>query len=155
MTIVAGGTPTYSIHRKRKNIECSPGTFIYWDKGYEQILQEQHYLHAALVLTRIISIPSKGVICTDLGHKAIASENPLLNRVYLLNAPDLVPTGHSEEHMVFKTTSPEKYKVGDVFYGVPYHVCPTIALHDEAIVILNHKMTERWKNVSRKRKISI
>lgn len=155
LTIVAGGTPTYSIHSKRKNIECSPGTFIYWDKGYETVLQEQHYLHAALVLSRIISIPSKGVVCTDLGHKAIASENPLTNRVYFLNAPDLQPTGHSEEHMVFKTSAPEKYKVGDVLYGVPHHVCPTVALHDEAVVVVNHKVTERWKNVSRKRKISI
>ncbi len=57
--------------------------------------------------------------------------------------------------MVFKTTTPEKYKVGDVLYGVPYHVCPTIALHDESVVVLNHKVSERWKNVSRKRKISI
>jgi D-threonine aldolase len=155
LKIIAGGTPTYSIHSKRKGIECSPGTFIYWDKGYEQILKEQHYLHAALVITRIVSIPSKGVLCTDLGHKAIASENPLANRVYFLNAPDLQPTGHSEEHMVFKTSAPEKYKIGDVLYGVPHHVCPTIALHDEGVVVMNHNIIDRWKNVSRKRKISI
>jgi D-serine deaminase-like pyridoxal phosphate-dependent protein len=155
LKIIAGGTPTYSIHSKRKNVECSPGTFIYWDKGYEQILKEQHYLHAALVMTRVISLPAKGVVCIDLGHKAIASENPLQNRVYFLNAPDLQPTGHSEEHMIFKTSSPEKYKIGDVLYGIPYHVCPTVALHDEAVVVLNHNIIDRWKNVSRKRKISI
>ncbi|HOX83988.1 MAG TPA: alanine racemase, partial [Chryseolinea sp.] len=74
LTIVAGGTPTYSIHSKRKEIECSPGTYIYWDKGYEQILKEQHYLFAALVVTRIISKPTDDAICIDLGHKAIASE---------------------------------------------------------------------------------
>jgi D-serine deaminase-like pyridoxal phosphate-dependent protein len=155
LTIVAGGTPTYSIHAKRKTIECSPGTFIYWDKGYEQILQEQHYLHAALVITRIISIPAEGVICTDLGHKAIASENPLANRVYFLNAPDLKPTGHSEEHMVFSTEHTGKHKVGDVLYGVPHHVCPTVALHDEAVVVEVNKVVDRWNNVSRKRKISL
>ena len=155
MVIVAGGTPTYSIHSKRKSIECSPGTFIYWDKGYEQILQEQHYLHAALVITRIISIPVKGVICADLGHKAIASENPLQNRVYFLNAPDIKPTGHSEEHMIFSTEHPEKYKVGDVLYGVPHHVCPTVALHDEAVVVESNRIIDRWSNASRKRKISL
>jgi D-serine deaminase-like pyridoxal phosphate-dependent protein len=52
--IVAGGTPTFPIHAKRKNIECSPGTFIYWDKGYLDNCAEQHFLNAAVVLARII-----------------------------------------------------------------------------------------------------
>jgi D-serine deaminase-like pyridoxal phosphate-dependent protein len=154
LVIVAGGTPTYSIHSQRPIIECSPGTFIYWDKGYEQILQEQHYLHAALVITRVVSIPLPGTICVDLGHKAIASENPLQQRVFFLNAPDLVPTGHSEEHMVFKT-SHENYKVGDVLYGIPYHVCPTIALHDRAGVAEDHRVTAYWQTRSRNRRITV
>lgn len=155
LTIVAGGTPTYSVHRLRKGVECSPGTFIYWDKGYEQILPEQYYLHAALVITRVISKPTNDIICTDLGHKAIASENPLNNRVYLLNAPGLQPIGHSEEHMVFKTSHGDRYSVGDVLYGIPYHVCPTIALHDEAIVAQDHEVTGEWGNVARRRKITV
>src|SRR2546421_4841499 len=32
--IVAGGSPTFPVHARRKTVECSPGTFIYWDKGY-------------------------------------------------------------------------------------------------------------------------
>ncbi len=155
LAIVAGGTPTYSIHSKRTEIECSPGTYIYWDKGYEQILKEQHYLFAALVVTRVISKPTDDTICIDLGHKSIASENPLANRVFFLNATNLEPTGHSEEHMTFTIAGENTFSVGDVLYGVPYHVCPTIALHDEACVVQNHKVVERWKNVSRNRKISI
>ncbi len=155
LTIVAGGTPTYSIHSKRKEIECSPGTYIYWDKGYEQLLTEQNYLFAALVITRIISKPTEDTICIDLGHKAIASENPIANRVYFLNASDIEPTGHSEEHMTFKTSVGNTFSVGDVLYGVPYHVCPTIALHDETCVVQNHKVVERWKTLSRNRKITV
>jgi D-serine deaminase-like pyridoxal phosphate-dependent protein len=154
LTIVAGGTPTYSIHCKRKDIECSPGTYIYWDKGYENILQEQHYLHAALVITRVISLPAENTVCVDLGHKAIAAENPIGNRVFFLNAPELQPIGHSEEHMVF-TTSGKNYKVGDVLYGVPYHVCPTVALHDVVNVAVDHRVSERWATLARKRKITI
>jgi D-serine deaminase-like pyridoxal phosphate-dependent protein len=155
LIIVAGGTPTFSIHSKRKDIECSPGTFIYWDKGYEQILQEQHYLHAALVISRVISIPAENIICADLGHKAIASENPLQNRVYFLNAPELEPIGHSEEHMVFKNSGAKKYSIGDVLYGVPYHVCPTVALHDTASIVENGVAKNQWLNDARKRKITI
>jgi D-serine deaminase-like pyridoxal phosphate-dependent protein len=155
LIIVAGGTPTFSIHSKRKEIECSPGTFIYWDKGYEQILQEQHYVHAALVISRVISIPAEDIICTDLGHKAIASENPLQNRVSFLNAPELEPIGHSEEHMVFKNPGTKKYSVGDVLYGVPYHVCPTIALYENASIVENGLVKNQWLTDARKRKITI
>lgn len=155
LTIIAGGTPTFSIHSKRKEIECSPGTIIYWDKGYEELLPEQHYLHAALVVTRVVSTPAENIICIDLGHKAIAAENPLPNRVHFLNAPELEPIGHSEEHMVLRTTPERKFKVGDVLYGVPYHICPTVALHDVVGVVENNRVEERWNTAARKRKISI
>lgn len=154
LIIVVGGTPTFSIHSKRQNIECSPGTFIYWDKGYETILQEQKYNHAALVVSRVISKPAENTICVDLGHKAIAAENPLPNRVFFLNAPELQPIGHSEEHMVFKT-SDKNYNVGDVLYGVPYHVCPTVALHDVVNVVTDGVAKEKWTTAARKRKITI
>jgi D-threonine aldolase len=155
LTIVAGGTPTYSVHAKRKNIECSPGTFIYWDKGYEKILHEQEYLHAAVVVTRIISKPSAGILCADLGHKSIASENPLEQRVHFLNAPDLTPTGHSEEHMVLRTQDETIHHVGDVLYGVPFHVCPTIALYERTAVVEAGKVVDWWMTTSRNRKITV
>lgn len=155
LLLVAGGTPTYSIHCKRTDVECSPGTFIYWDKGYDEILPEQQYKFAALVLSRVISKPAENTICVDLGHKAIASENPLNSRVYFVNAPDLVPIGHSEEHMVFKTDGKKNYAVGDILYGLPHHICPTVALHDHGYVIEKQHVTDYWDNISRNRKITI
>jgi D-serine deaminase-like pyridoxal phosphate-dependent protein len=155
LVIVAGGSPTYSIHSKRKEVECSPGTFVYWDKGYEQILKEQNYLPAALVVTRIISKPADNIICTDLGHKAIASENALPERVSFLNASNLKPIGHSEEHMVFTVEGENKFQVGDVLYGIPYHVCPTIALHDHPAIVENHEIVKYWKTAARNRRITV
>jgi D-threonine aldolase len=155
LTIIAGGSPTFSIHSKRKEIECSPGTFVYWDKGYEQILPEQHYLPAALIVTRVISKPAANVICIDLGHKAIASENPLPQRISFLNAASLNPIGHSEEHMVLTVEDGSMFHVGDVLYGVPYHVCPTVALHDQSAVVENHRIVKYWETLSRNRRITI
>jgi D-serine deaminase-like pyridoxal phosphate-dependent protein len=152
--IIAGGTPTFPIHAKRRDVECSPGTFIYWDKGYHDILPEQPFEYAALVLTRVISKPGDDVVCVDLGHKAIASENPLNKRVYFLNAPDVEPIGHSEEHMILKTNG-TTLNVGDVLLGVPYHICPTCALYDSAVVVNNHIANERWPITSRNRMITV
>ena len=107
------------------------------------------------MITRVISKPTADLICIDLGHKSIASENPLNKRVFFLNADNLEPVGHSEEHMVLKVIGENKYTVGDVLYGLPFHICPTVALHDVAVAINNHQVTERWSNLSRNRKITI
>lgn len=29
--LVVGGSPTFTIHAQRQNVECSPGTFVFWD----------------------------------------------------------------------------------------------------------------------------
>jgi D-serine deaminase-like pyridoxal phosphate-dependent protein len=154
LTIVAGGTPTYSIHSKRKEVECSPGTFIYWDAGYEEILREQYYLHAAIVVTRVISKPAHDLICVDLGHKSIASENPLPQRVRFLSSDQLEPVGHSEEHMVLKINGLSTLKPGDVLYGIPYHICPTVALHDRVFVATGQRVTGFWETLARNRYIT-
>lgn len=152
--IVVGGTTTFPVHAKRQNVVCSPGTFIYWDKGYHDKFAEQHFEFAALVATRIVSKPSTDLVCVDLGHKAIASENALNNRVFFLNASNLEPVGHSEEHLVLKVKGENNYQVGDVLYGVPFHICPTVALHDSVIVVRGNKAVDRWSNLSRNRKIT-
>lgn len=153
--IVIGGSPTFSIHAKRENVECSPGTFVYWDKNYSDQFPDMNFLPAALVISRVVSIVNEKRICIDLGHKSIASENVLGRRVYFLNAEEFQPVGQSEEHLVMETHTPHHYKVGDVLYGMPHHVCPTCALYDTASVIENGIVKEEWQMVARDRKLLV
>lgn len=153
--IIVGGSPTFPIHAKRNTVECSPGTFIYWDKGYLDQCPEQDFLPAAVLVTRIISLPSPTRICTDLGHKSVAAENEIGRRVFFLNATQLTPVGQSEEHLVCEVGKNHPYKTGDVLYGIPYHICPTVALYERAYTIEDGKITGEWKNVARDRKITI
>jgi D-serine deaminase-like pyridoxal phosphate-dependent protein len=153
--IIMGGSPAFSVHCKRKNIECSPGTFVYWDKGYADLCPEQKFLTAAVLVTRVISLPAQNKICTDLGHKSVAAENEIAKRVSFLNVEGLKPVGQSEEHLVLETIAGHSFSVGDIFYGLPYHVCPTVALYERVITIENGKATGEWRNVSRDRKISL
>jgi D-serine deaminase-like pyridoxal phosphate-dependent protein len=153
--IVAGGTPSFPVHAKRDNVQCSPGTFIYWDAGYVKKYKEQPFLPAALVLSRVISQPNETTICADLGHKSVASENQLTNRVYFINAPELIPVGQSEEHLVLQANKDHNYKTGDVLYGIPIHICPTSALYERAWIAEVGNVTGEWKIVARDRKISI
>ena len=153
--IVAGGSPTFPIHAKRKEVDCSPGTFVFWDWGYQQHLPDQTYNHAALVMTRVVSHPAEGLLCLDLGHKSVAAENTLANRVHFLNAPEATPVSQSEEHLVIKVADTAAYPVGTVLYGVPYHICPTVALYDKAYIIAHHNGESQWPVIARNRTILI
>jgi D-serine deaminase-like pyridoxal phosphate-dependent protein len=153
-TVVAGGTPTFPIHAARAGVQCSPGTTVFWDAGYAATLPDLPFVPATAVLTRVISAPSAGRLCLDLGHKAVASENPH-PRVTLFGLEDATAVGHSEEHLVLETDRAADFPVGSVLYGVPWHVCPTVALHDEAVVIRDGRADGRWKVVARARTLTV
>lgn len=154
LIIVSGGSPSFSIHAKRGTVQCSPGTFIYWDKGYTDICPEQPFKCAALLVTRVISLPDATKICLDLGHKSVAAENDISKRVFFLNAPELVPLSQSEEHLVLDAGEGHTYKVGDVLYGLPFHICPTVALFERVVTIDNGKASGEWQTIARDRRIT-
>jgi D-serine deaminase-like pyridoxal phosphate-dependent protein len=133
---------------------CSPGTTVFWDAGYGTTLPDLPFVPAIVLLTRVISRPSPGRLCLDLGHKAVASENPH-PRVVLFGLEDATAVGHSEEHLVLETPRAADFPVGTPIYGVPWHVCPTVALHDEAVVVRRGRAAERWPVVARARTLTI
>ena len=170
--LVVGGTPTLPCHAPRTDprVELSPGTTVFWDAGYAEGLPDLDFLHAALVLTRVVSKPGGTRVCLDLGHKAVASEMPH-PRVVLLwpsrhhltpepesSGPPVVQArfiGHSEEHLVLETPAAEHLAVGDVLYGIPWHVCPTVALHGTAVVVRDGRAVDRWRVTARERVLSV
>lgn len=152
--LIAGGSPTFMIHAHREGVECSPGTFVFWDWDYGRLLPEQPFVHAALVLTRVISKIDDKTLCLDLGHKSVAAEKPF-PRVHFLNAPEAIQISQSEEHLVVKVDPKRGYRIGDLFYGVPAHVCPTCALYDTALVVEEGRITQNWKVVARDRSITV
>lgn len=151
--MICGGTPSFTTHLLKKERVCSPGTFVFWDKGYDEKLSEQEFDYAALVICRVISKPTSGIITVDLGHKSIASENPIDKRVRFLNMGVCELISQSEEHGVVKVEKWDDITVGDVIYGIPYHICPTINLYDEVSVIDKGIKSDVWKIAARSRKI--
>lgn len=154
LLLIAGGSPTFVHHIDREHTECSPGTFVFWDKNYMDMAPELSFYPAALILTRIVSMPTENRLTVDLGHKAIASDGILQNRAFFLNAPSLIPISHSEEHMVLAVKPGHNYKIGDVLYVIPAHICPTVALYHEVNVVVDGKFTATWKIAARDRKLN-
>jgi len=152
--IIAGGTPTFPVHALRKDVELSPGTLFLWDWGYSSSFADMNFLHAAMLLTRVVSKPGKDLLCLDLGHKAVASEMAQ-PRVKLLGLKNYTITGHNEEHMVIRTNEADNFKTGDHLYGIPWHICPTVDRHENVTIVTNHQASGQWYVEARKRKITI
>lgn len=152
--VIAGGTPTFPVHAERNGVETSPGTAVLWDYGYASSFRDLVFLNAALLITRVISKPADQLICIDLGTKALASEMPHPRiKIIGLNNYDFV--SHNEEHMVIRTTEAEKINVGDVFYCIPYHICPTVDRYDKVSVVSDGRVTGEWKVAARRRQITV
>ena len=152
--IVAGGTPTFPVHASNPDLDLSPGTYSLWDMGYATHLPDLPFIPAAMLLTRVVSNPEPDLLCVDLGSKAVAAENPLQNRVRFLNAPDADFISQSEEHLVIKVPDEPGFMVGDILYGIPWHICPTVALYQEALAIDgNGLVSARWPITARNRRL--
>ena len=66
-----------------------------------------------------------------------------------------MPISHSEEHLVVTVPDSANYKVGDILYGVPFHICPTVALYNTILLIKKNTLVDEWKVIARDRKISV
>ena len=152
-TIVSGGTPTFPFYAKHTKHECSPGTTLLWDFGYAEKFPDLKFEQAAIIISRVISKPSNNRITLDLGHKGIAAENPH-PRIKFLGLKDADAILHSEEHLTLQTNHAENYQVGDLLYGIPKHICPTVALYERAYVIRGRKLVGQWQISARARKLT-
>jgi len=152
--VVASGTPTFPLHAAAGDVECSPGTTVFMDFGYGDKFTDLPFVPAAALLTRVVSKPGEDLLCMDLGVKAVASEQPP-PRVKLFDLHVTEFTNQSEEHLVAQTENASDFKVGDVLYGIPRHICPTVAHYNEAVVVENGRATGRWEVTARSRKITV
>ena len=152
--IIAGGSPSFPIHAKRTGVDASPGTTLLWDARYSELFPDMPFLHAAVLFIRIISKPAKDILCFDLGHKSVACEMGF-PRVRIFGLEDSEQIGQSEEHLVVRTQQAGEFEVGDGFYAIPIHICPTVAKYEEVLTVTDRKITGSWKVAARNQKITI
>lgn len=157
--VVSGGTPTFALHAERaiastRPWQCSPGTTVLWDAGYGAHYPDLPFEPAAFLLTRVISHPGPDLACLDLGHKAVSAENPIANRVRFPELAIREFVSQSEEHLVIATESGSRPEIGATLRGIPYHVCPSVALYDEAQILRDGELTgETWSIPARRRRL--
>ncbi|MBD3676591.1 MAG: D-TA family PLP-dependent enzyme [Planctomycetaceae bacterium] len=155
--LVCGGTGSFPVYAEYVDptIELSPGTIVFGDASYTENFPDLKFPAAAVLLTRVISKPEGNRITLDLGYKAVASDPPAGKRAFFPELPDAKQVLQNEEHLVLETDRADDYQVGDELIAIPWHVCPTTALHAWVYVVENGNVTGEWEVTSRNRKITI
>lgn len=152
--IVMGGTPTFPIYAETPGVETSPGTFVFHDYGYTTRYPDLGFTPAALLLSRVISIPTPNRITLDLGHKAIAAD-PDGVRGIILNLDNAEVDKQHEEHWAINVPDSTPMHVGQEVYVCPTHICPCVALHPFYYVIdEDGYCRDTWEVTARNRSVS-
>ena len=152
--VVASGTPTFPILAEHAGVEVGAGTTVLWDAGQPVVSPDLDFLNAAVLLVRVVSRPTPDRLCLDLGHKAVASEMPH-PRVRIFGLEDATFPVHNEEHLVVQTPRAAEFPEGTVLYALPRHVCPTVALHAEVVVVEGGRAIDRWPVAARARRLTV
>jgi D-serine deaminase-like pyridoxal phosphate-dependent protein len=152
--MIAGGTPTSPLLIRYPGIEVGAGTTVLWDFGQAATTPYLNCINAAVLLARVISRPTADRICIDLGYKSVACESPQ-PRVRFFGLEDAEIVLQNEEHLVMQTEKAPNYPVGTVLYGIPRHICPTVAMHSYVWQVNGGMATERWPVTARTRRITL
>ncbi len=152
--VVMGGTPTFPIYADTPGVEASPGTFVFHDYNYATHYPDLGFTPAALLLSRVISIPTPSRITLDLGHKAIAAD-PDGERGTILNIENAEVDTQHEEHWAVNIRADTPVQIGQEVYVCPTHICPSVALHPFYYIIdADRYYRETWEVTARNRSVS-
>ncbi len=112
----------------------SPGTVVFHDLRSEEENPDLELVPAACVFARVVSQPSSRLVTCDAGSKSLAAEagDPC---AFVIGRPELVPETPSEEHLPLRVARGERPGRGETLYLVPRHVCPTVNLAEEALLV--------------------
>jgi D-serine deaminase-like pyridoxal phosphate-dependent protein len=147
-----GGTPTFPVHALHVDRTYSPGTCVFWDYSYATKFQDLEFEYALLLLGRVVSKPGGNRLCIDLGYKSVSPDNAG-PRLELLGVGEWKWLGQWEEHLSVETPAAANLRVGDPVYAVPFHVCPTVALHRAMYVVRDGHVDGEWQVAARDRKM--
>ncbi|MCA8975671.1 MAG: alanine racemase [Planctomycetes bacterium] len=142
--LITSGTPTFACAlsfdgfrgldgRDGLTHTISPGTVIYWDARSEE-LGIDGFRCAVEILARVISRPANDRFTLDAGSKALdaAAGTPCARLLEPLPVEIGIP---SEEHLPIRMLVGHAPALGTTLRLVPRHVCPTVNLASEAVLL--------------------
>ena len=154
--VVSGGsTPTlWRSHELPGLTEIRSGTAIFFDREGLNVGVATADDLAYTVLATVVSTSIAGPAAIDAGSKALSKEGRGGDEGFavLLDHPEVVVKGVSEEHGVLDLSKSDwRPRVGDLVRVLPNHVCVSVNLQDELLVLADGAL-ERWPLEARGRR---
>jgi D-serine deaminase-like pyridoxal phosphate-dependent protein len=118
----------------RARVQISPGTVLLNDRTSLAQIPDWDLQPAAVVLSSVVSHPRPGRVTCDAGHKALSADAGVPTGV-VLGHPDWAPSKPSEEHLPIDLPAGAQPPVGTLLELLPAHICPTVNLYDEALLV--------------------
>ena len=146
--ISVGSTPTAAFAGEVRGMtELRPGTYVYGDANQVRLGTHPIAACALAVVATIVSSPGATRAVVDAGSKALAADSPNAQGFgIVLGRPDWTVAKLSEEHGWITSESPIEAQVGDRVAIVPAHVCTTVNLHGD-LLLLHADGETSWEHI--------
>lgn len=140
--VTAGGTGTAEFCAAVPGItEVQPGSFIFMDTDYRDVLGPDSYANALTVLTTVISKQGPRRVTMDAGLKALSTDSGMAE----CKDPRYKHTNMGDEHgcLTWEEGTPD-LNVGDKVEMIPSHIDPTVNLHETYWGYLGEHIVREW-----------
>ncbi len=132
--------------------EMRPGTYVFYDNSIFRHGRIGPDRCAARIAATVVSRPAPDRAVVDAGSKALAMDMSPSHpgHGYIVGHPGATIARISEEHGVVLLPPDEPgFAVGDRVEIIPNHVCPTVNLTDELLVVRDGHVVDRWPVAAR------
>ena len=149
----AGSTPTTELSARAPVTEQRPGTYVFNDAQQVVLGAVAPTTVAFFVVATVVSASVPGQVIVDAGAKAVSRDaHPILPGFGWLADRGLPLRTMNDYHgFVDLPDGSPSLGVGDRVVIVPNHVCPTVNLYDELIVVEDGSVADTWPVAARGR----
>jgi D-serine deaminase-like pyridoxal phosphate-dependent protein len=156
--VSVGSTPTASYAARVPGVtEVRPGTYVFFDRMTSNVGTNSFDEIALAILATVVSRPSPDVAVIDAGSKTFCGD--VVPEKIGLEGYAITTDGHNgvvvsmnEEHGIVRLASGFAPEVGDKLTFFPNHVCTTVNLSDEVIVVQRGVVNNVWLVAARGRR---
>jgi D-serine deaminase-like pyridoxal phosphate-dependent protein len=146
-TVSAGSTPTRLLAARAGVTEIRAGTYALNDRQQLVLGSATADELAAVVAATVVSHPAPGRFVIDAGAKSLTKDRAdYLDGFGLLpDHPGAVVSRVFDYHGTVELgTEAPMPEIGSVVAVVPNHICPVVDLYEEAVIVREGAIVDRW-----------
>ncbi len=153
--ISVGSTPSSSSAALVPGVtEIRPGTYVFFDRTTTRAGVSSFDEIALSILTTVVSRPAEDIAIIDAGSKTfsgnvIPANAGLEGYGVTTDGQHNVVERMSEEHGIVRLASGYNPQIGDKLTFFPNHVCTSVNLSDEIVVMQNGIVKDVWRVAAR------